>query len=60
MDNPNAMSAQNTRNPVLDSLVNIITSSSNRQWDAEEVEAMHALLLKLAEKEPGGLKRWNQ
>ena len=55
------VSAQNTRNPVLDSLVNLVVGTSVEQaWSLEAIEKAHEMLLRLAEKEPGGVQRWNQ
>jgi len=50
-------SVQHTGNPVLDSLVNLISAMSDRTWKEKSIEEMHALLMKLAEAEPGGLRR---
>jgi hypothetical protein len=45
--------AQDTGNPVLDSVVNIMAG-----WGrADLIREVHAVLLELAEKEPGGLAR---
>lgn len=52
--NVRPMTAQNSGNPVLDSLVNLLAGQA---VDLDVVEAVHATLLKLAEKEPGGLNR---
>lgn len=49
--------AQDTGNPVLDSLVNIVMAAPSQHSRADSIESLHATLLKLAEKEPGGLKR---
>lgn len=46
--------AQNTGNPVLDSLVNLM---AGKACGVEELETRHASLLKLAALEPGGLHR---
>lgn len=48
------MTTQDTGNPVLDSLVNLL---AGQYPTIEVVEAFHATLLELAKKEPGGLKR---
>ncbi len=52
---------QNSGNPVLDSLVNIVTSGSCPNDFAgkplNDIKALHKTLRKLALKEPGGLKR---
>lgn len=44
---------QDTGNPVLDSLVNIICAGRSQ---LSGMESLHERLLKLAEKEPGGLR----
>ena len=49
------IAAQNTGNPVLDSLVNLM-SGSGYAFDGNSLKKIHAVLLELAEKEPGGLK----
>ena len=46
--------SQNTGNPVLDSLVNLATRA---QVEQNQLEFTHDILLKLAAKEPGGLRR---
>ncbi len=48
------MTAQDTGNPVLDSLINLLASGRSIPKDMEK---LHARLLDLAQKEPGGLKR---
>lgn len=53
---------QNTGNPVLDSLVNIL---ANYQFNSvptmlESMGQIHAKLLELSVKEPGGLRRYRQ
>ena len=52
---------QNSGNPVLDSLVNIVTSGEWHRQDGhllglEDLKALHKVLRKLALKEPNGLK----
>lgn len=47
--------AQNTGNPVLDSLVNLYMNQ--QYYDLNSLRACHSILLELAEKEPSGLKR---
>jgi len=47
--------AQNTGNPVLDSLVNLLAGGGVQT--IETIESLHACLLKLALQEPGGLNR---
>ena len=44
---------QNSGNPVLDTLVNLV---AGRHVDLETVRKVHALVLELAAQEPGGLK----
>lgn len=46
---------QDTGNPVLDSTVNLASSMELRQFD--HLRALHAIVLELAEAEPGGLMR---
>jgi len=46
---------QDTGNPVLDSVVNIISSAGRS--DAERIREVHKVILGLAGKEPNGLKR---
>lgn len=46
---------QDTGNPVLDSMVNLIVAS-NYNPEAEALKALHNVLLELAQKEPGGLR----
>ncbi|KKL71817.1 hypothetical protein LCGC14_2091080 [marine sediment metagenome] len=48
--------SQNTGNPVLDSLVNLMAEHNSRANEGV-LESIHAILLKLAEQEPGGLRR---
>lgn len=48
--------AQNTGNPVLDSVVNLYVGQPMDSGIREQMEDTHALLLKLAAKEPGELK----
>jgi hypothetical protein len=50
-----AAAAQDTGNPVLDSLVNIM-SSGTLLLNVDEYPILHDMLLQLAAKEPGGLK----
>lgn len=47
---------QDTGNPVLDSLVNIVSNAKGTVPVADMLK-IHDALLALAEKEPGGLKR---
>lgn len=55
MSEPNRIvGAQDTGNPVLDSLVNLYAGNG---FSIEGLEAIHACLLKLAALEPGGLCR---
>ena len=55
--------AQDTGNPVLDSLVNIVASgliiqtTSVTDHDVESIRKLHTLLLELSTKEPGGLRK---
>ena len=49
-------SVQNSGNPVLDSLVNIVRSK-HMNLDPETLGKLHETLLGLARKEPGGLRR---
>ena len=51
----NAKHAQNSGNPVLDSLVNISMACASQ--GEPQLRKLHAVLLDLAEKEPGGMKR---
>jgi hypothetical protein len=54
---------QNTGNPVLDSTVNIVMAIVAGQSEGDVVipklEEIHETILKLAVKEPGGLKNWS-
>lgn len=50
--------SQNTGNPVLDSLVNILAERPVSPG-ADYIRETHAALLACAEKEPGGLRRPN-
>jgi hypothetical protein len=50
------VACQDTGNPVLDSLVNLRIGMPG-DWPDGGLERMHALLLKLAALEPGGLRR---
>lgn len=57
-DEPRWHGSQDTGNPVLDSLVNLAGSMQIVPMAApQNLAALHAVLLQLAEKEPGGLKR---
>jgi hypothetical protein len=49
---------QNTGNPVLDSTVNITIALALGKYSnpLDALETVHAMVLKIAEKEPGGLK----
>lgn len=47
---------QDTGNPILDSLVNIIQAAPDAA-QVDNMEGIHAKLLELAAKEPGGLIR---
>lgn len=53
---PQVTGFQNTGNPVLDSLVNIFAHRPSTPIN--KLSAIHAELLELAKKEPGGLRRW--
>jgi hypothetical protein len=46
--------AQDTGNPVLDSVVNVLMARGGMTGQVEEI---HKALLAVADKEPGGLKR---
>jgi hypothetical protein len=48
-------SAQDTGNPVLDSLINLSAASGG--MNTASMKQLHAALLELAAAEPGGLKR---
>lgn len=50
------MSPQDTGNPVLDSLVNLLACKG---WAIEQIPKVHAVLLEAAIKEPGGLASRN-
>lgn len=50
-----SMACQNTGNPVLDSLVNLVLARG--AFTVEQLSEWHGVLLELAEKEPGGLRR---
>ncbi len=50
--------AQNTGNPVLDSVVNII-AAKHFIPTTSSIEELHKAVLAIAEKEPGGLSRPN-
>jgi hypothetical protein len=55
------LGVQNTGNPVLDSLVNLLVArslSAHEPWNKEDFQATHELLLEAGAKEPGGLQRW--
>jgi len=54
-ENVQVIVSQNTGNPVLDSLVNI--ASAREMSSSKQLEPIHDILLKLAAKEPGGLRR---
>jgi len=49
--------AQDTGNPVLDSLANIVSAEPRMYRSEELIRALHELLVELAQNEPGGLKR---
>lgn len=54
------LGAQDTGNPVLDSLVNVLAGNLAMANNAQLVDALHAALLQASAKEPGGLKRRGQ
>jgi len=46
---------QNTGNPVLDSFVNLAANGHGGLSGNESLKELHALVVELAQKEPGGL-----
>ncbi len=50
------VASQSTGNPVLDSFVNLLVALKQIP-SPEKSESIHAMLLKLAKQEPGGLYR---
>jgi hypothetical protein len=61
---PQQITCQNTGNPVLDSLVNLLMArslspaASGNQWDSSDFEETHRMLIEASAKEPDGLRRW--
>lgn len=56
-DNLQLIGAQNTGNPVLDTAVNLMVGLQWRSGGLDDFKAIHAVILELAAKEPGGLRR---